>query len=59
MNFKHWRGAKVAAPIFAYLGEESSLDDDIGSIGFMTDNVRRFGALELYVEVSINILLIN
>ena len=45
MNFKHWRGAKVAAPIFAYLGEESSLDDDIGSIGFMTDNVRRFGAV--------------
>merc|ERR1712226_1633088 len=38
VNFKHWRGAKVAAPRFAYLGEESSLDEDIGSIGFMTDN---------------------
>merc|ERR1712226_1442393 len=50
VNFKHWRGAKVAAPIFAYLGEESSLDEDIGSIGFMMDNVRRFGALELYIE---------
>ena len=59
VNFKHWRGAKAKAPIFAYLGEESSIDDDLGLINFMPENCRRFGALELYIEVSINILLIN
>ncbi|XP_050282081.1 uncharacterized protein LOC126722960 [Quercus robur] len=50
VNFKHWRGARTGAPIFAYMGEESSLDDDVGSIGFMPENSRRFGALELYIE---------
>ncbi|KAL0007857.1 hypothetical protein SO802_009359 [Lithocarpus litseifolius] len=50
VNFKHWRGAKAAAPIFAYLGEESSLDSDVGLINFMPENCRRFGALELYME---------
>ena len=59
VNFKHWRGAKAAAPIFAYMGEESSLDGDIGSIGFMMEGARRFGALELYIEVRKNILLPN
>ena len=59
VNFKHWRGAKAAAPIFAYMGEESSLDSDIGSIGFMMEGARRFGALELYIEVRKNILLPN
>ena len=53
VNFKHWRGAQTGAPIFAYMGEETSLDDDVGSIGFMPENSRRFGALELYIEVSI------
>lgn len=58
VNFKHWRGAKKAAPIFVYLGGESSSDEDVGYIGFMMDNARRFGGLEVYAEVSINILLI-
>jgi hypothetical protein len=40
------------APIFAYLGEESSLNDDLGSIGILSDNVARFGALQVYIEVS-------
>ncbi|KAH8501837.1 hypothetical protein H0E87_016565 [Populus deltoides] len=38
------------APIFAYLGEESSLNDDLGSIGNLSDNVARFGALQVYIE---------
>jgi len=44
------------APIFAYLGEESSLNDDLGSIGILSDNVARFGALQVYIEVSRKIL---
>ncbi|KAM3685275.1 hypothetical protein ACJW31_11G105500 [Castanea mollissima] len=50
VNFKHWRGARVGAPIFAYMGEEASIDDDVGHIGFMPENSRKFGALELYIE---------
>lgn len=52
MSFKHWRGANASAPILAYLGEESSLDADIGSIGFLTENAARFGALLVYIEVG-------
>jgi hypothetical protein len=44
------------APIFAYLGEESSLNDDLGSIGILSDNVARFGVLQVYIEVSRKIL---
>ena len=58
MNFKHWHGAPAGAPIFPYMGEEASIDDDVGHIGFMLENSRKFGALELYIEVSINVFLI-
>ncbi|ESR49819.1 hypothetical protein CICLE_v10033867mg, partial [Citrus x clementina] len=51
LNFKHWGGGgAMAAPILAYLGEESSLDDDHGGIGWLTDNAHRFKALEVYIE---------
>ncbi|KAF5742580.1 lysosomal Pro-X carboxypeptidase [Tripterygium wilfordii] len=50
VSYKHWRGAHVAAPIFAYLGEESSVDDDVKAIGFLRDNAPRFGALIVYIE---------
>nr|XP_023913983.1 lysosomal Pro-X carboxypeptidase-like [Quercus suber] len=50
VNFTHWGGAKKAAPIFVYLGGESTSDDDVGSYGFMIDNARRFGGLEVYAE---------
>ncbi|KAK9190152.1 hypothetical protein WN943_018754 [Citrus x changshan-huyou] len=41
LNFKHWGGGgATAAPILAYLGEESSLDDDLGGTGWLTDNAR-------------------
>ncbi|GMY23091.1 lysosomal Pro-X carboxypeptidase-like [Fagus crenata] len=50
MNFKRWRGARTAAPILVYLGAESSIDGDVGSIGVLPENARLFGALELYIE---------
>ncbi|KAM5584601.1 hypothetical protein ABKV19_004128 [Rosa sericea] len=46
----HWRGAGAAAPMFVYLGGEESLDESIGSIGFLTDNAPKFGALMVYIE---------
>lgn len=54
VSFRHWRGAHAAAPMFVYLGAEESLDESVGSIGFLTDNAPRFGALMVYIEVSDN-----
>lgn len=53
MNTRHWRGANASAPIFAYLGEESALDNDISSIGILSDNAAQFGALLVYIEVKL------
>ncbi|KAL5800390.1 hypothetical protein ACOSQ4_033274 [Xanthoceras sorbifolium] len=50
VNDKNWGGSHVAAPIFAYLGEESDLDGDIISVGFLRDNAARFSALQVYIE---------
>ncbi|KAL9422292.1 hypothetical protein AB3S75_034541 [Citrus x aurantiifolia] len=52
LNFKHWGGGggAAAAPILAYLGEESSLDDDLRGIGWLSDNAHRFKALQVYIE---------
>ncbi|XP_010267352.1 PREDICTED: lysosomal Pro-X carboxypeptidase-like [Nelumbo nucifera] len=50
INFKYWGGVNSIAPIFVFLGEESSLDDDIESIGFLTDHAPRFNALIVYIE---------
>ncbi|KAJ6720184.1 PROTEASE S28 PRO-X CARBOXYPEPTIDASE-RELATED [Salix viminalis] len=50
LSFKHWRGPNTMAPIFVYLGEESSLNDDLGYIGILSDNAARFGALQVYIE---------
>ena len=53
LNFNYWGGGgAMAAPILAYLGEESSLDDDLGGIGWLIDNAHRFKALQVYIEVS-------
>jgi lysosomal Pro-X carboxypeptidase len=52
VSFKYWRGPDTMAPIFVYLGEESSLNDDLGYIGILSDNAARFGALQVYIEVS-------
>ncbi|XP_023511789.1 lysosomal Pro-X carboxypeptidase-like [Cucurbita pepo subsp. pepo] len=50
VNFKYWGGANSSAPIFAYLGAEAPIDDDLNVIGFMTDNAIQFNALLVYIE---------
>ncbi|PRQ33308.1 putative peptidase S28 [Rosa chinensis] len=52
INSKYWGGSKinVSAPIFAYLGAESSLDSIIPYIGFLPENARQFRALLIYIE---------
>ncbi|OWM90934.1 lysosomal Pro-X carboxypeptidase-like [Punica granatum] len=50
INFKYWGGANSSAPIFAYLGAEGPLAQDIPVVGFLTDNAPQFKALILYIE---------
>ncbi|KAG8639633.1 lysosomal Pro-X carboxypeptidase [Manihot esculenta] len=50
INFKYWGGANVSAPIFAYLGAEAPIDNDLASIGFLTENAAQFGALVVFIE---------
>nr|WAU86919.1 birch protein [Betula platyphylla] len=50
VNFKYWGGADSNAPIFAYLGAEASLDDDLSSVGFLNDNALHFKALQVFIE---------
>ncbi|ESQ50148.1 hypothetical protein EUTSA_v10001967mg [Eutrema salsugineum] len=50
IDSQHWAGAKVNAPILAFLGEESSLDSDLSAIGFLRDNGPRLKALLVYIE---------
>lgn len=52
INFKYWVGANSSAPIFAYLGAEAPIDDDLNVIGFLTDNAIQFNALLVYIEVK-------
>lgn len=53
INFKYWGGVadQSNAPIFAYLGAESPLDNAPSVIGFLTDNAPQFKALLVYIEV--------
>ncbi|CAK9158770.1 unnamed protein product [Ilex paraguariensis] len=50
INSKYWGGANENAPIFAYLGAEAPLDDDLTGIGFLNENAPRFKALQVYIE---------
>ncbi|KZV14199.1 hypothetical protein F511_44224 [Dorcoceras hygrometricum] len=50
VNSKYWGGANSGYPVFAYLGAESPLDDDLEAIGFLTDNAPSFKALLVYIE---------
>lgn len=50
INSRYWGGANASAPIFAYLGAEESLDDDLPIIGFLSDNAPKFKALQVYIE---------
>lgn len=51
MNSKYWRGGNASAPIFAYMGEEASMDSDLAAIGFLSENAAQFGALIVFIEV--------
>ncbi|KFK27606.1 hypothetical protein AALP_AA8G405500 [Arabis alpina] len=50
IDSKHWAGSKANAPILAFLGEETSLDSDLSTIGFLRDNALRFKSLLVYIE---------
>ncbi|KAG5408898.1 hypothetical protein IGI04_005217 [Brassica rapa subsp. trilocularis] len=49
INAKHWAGSKANAPIFAFLGEEASIESDL-YVGFFQDNGPRLKALLVYIE---------
>ncbi|XP_070664496.1 uncharacterized protein [Malus domestica] len=51
INFKHWGGSNISAPIFAYLGEEEAIDADLSIIGFLSENANQFQALQIFIEV--------
>ncbi|XP_019052915.1 PREDICTED: lysosomal Pro-X carboxypeptidase-like [Nelumbo nucifera] len=50
INSKYWGGGMSGAPIFVYLGEETSMDTDLSAIGFLTDHAPQFNALIVYIE---------
>ncbi|XP_057953860.1 uncharacterized protein LOC131148139 [Malania oleifera] len=49
-NTEYWGGAAANAPIFVYFGSEAPLDEDMSSIGFLSDNARHFQALLVCIE---------
>ena len=53
IDFKFWGGAQSSAPIFAYLGAEAPVDEDIYYVGFLRDNAAQFNALIVYIEVKL------
>lgn len=53
INFKYWDGAKSNAPIFAFLGAEDPLEQQIYAVGFLRDNAPKFNALIVYIEVRL------
>lgn len=53
VSFKYWGGGSKNAPIFAYLGAEAPLENDLGGIGFLPENAPRFKALQVYIEVNL------
>ncbi|KAL3718208.1 hypothetical protein ACJRO7_003357 [Eucalyptus globulus] len=50
IDSRYWGGANSSAPIFVYLGAESSLDGAPTLIGFLRDNAAQFKALLVYIE---------
>ena len=53
VNFTYLGGANSSAPIFAYLGIETLIDDDLNVIGFRMDNAITFNAVLVYIEVKV------
>lgn len=58
VSSKYWGGAASNSPIFAYLGAEDPLDEDLPIIGFLSDNAAYFKSLSVYIEVLNTIYLI-
>ncbi|XP_028756877.1 lysosomal Pro-X carboxypeptidase-like [Neltuma alba] len=50
INSKYWAGPKSSAPIFAYLGAEEPVDEDINVVGFLRENAPQFSSLIVYIE---------
>ncbi|KAL0436357.1 UNVERIFIED_CONTAM: Lysosomal Pro-X carboxypeptidase [Sesamum radiatum] len=50
VNFGNWGGANSSSPIFAYLGAEGPLDEDLDVIGFISDTAPFFRALAVFIE---------
>ncbi|XP_057452000.1 uncharacterized protein LOC130743788 [Lotus japonicus] len=50
MDFKYCGGAKSSSPIFALLGAESPLDEDIYYVGLLRNKAPQFNALIVYIE---------
>ncbi|KAM6550118.1 hypothetical protein CsatB_021794 [Cannabis sativa] len=50
VNSKYWNNNNKLGPIFAYLGAEEPIDQDIPTIGFLTDNAPSFKALIVFIE---------
>lgn len=52
VDSKYWGGPHSNSPIFAYLGAEEPIDDDLAFIGFLTDVAPHFKSLSVYIEVN-------
>ncbi|KAH6774722.1 Serine carboxypeptidase S28 family protein [Perilla frutescens var. frutescens] len=50
VDSKYWGGPNSNSPIFAYLGAEEPLDDDLDFVGFLTDVAPHFNSLSVYIE---------
>ncbi|PIA54865.1 hypothetical protein AQUCO_00901040v1 [Aquilegia coerulea] len=50
INTKYWGGANSSSPIFAYLGAEQPITNDLVVAGFLNDNAPDFKALIVFIE---------
>ncbi|KAL3619997.1 hypothetical protein CASFOL_034909 [Castilleja foliolosa] len=51
ISSKYWGdGAKRNSPIFAYLGDEQSMEDDFKAVGFLNENAPYFKSLSVFIE---------
>ncbi|KAL7127178.1 hypothetical protein ABFS83_14G238000 [Erythranthe nasuta] len=51
VNSKYWGGQSYNnSPIFAYLGAEAPIDNDLSAVGFLNDNAPSFNSLIVFIE---------